>query len=160
MPIYMNFDKLKIKGDVTAAKHEHWIELNSLQFGVGRGISSPVGSSDDRESSSPSVSEITCSKAQDVASAELFKEALEGEGVPVTIVFVKTDKKELEPYITIELTNTMISGYSMSSGGDRPSESISLNFTKFEFKSVAMDEKGSTHTKKSFTYDMTKAKVV
>ena len=77
MPIYMKYAALK--GDVTASGHETWIELNSFQWGVGRGISSPTGASADRESSAPSVSEITVTKANDVASAPLLNEALQGE---------------------------------------------------------------------------------
>ncbi|HYH66977.1 MAG TPA: type VI secretion system tube protein Hcp [Urbifossiella sp.] len=39
MPIYMQYDSGKIKGDVTAKGHEDWIELASFGWGVGRGIS-------------------------------------------------------------------------------------------------------------------------
>lgn len=160
MPIYMNFDSLSIKGDVTAEGHKDWIELGSFQFGVGRGISSPTGGSADRESSAPSVSEIVVTKAQDASSPLLMNEALQGEGKVVIIDFVRTDKGALETYLTYTLTDTMISGFSSSSGGDRPSESLSLNFTKFEFKSTpgtSTNEGGSPQT---VTYDVGKAKVV
>ena len=43
MAIYMDFDG--IKGDVTTADYKGWIELNSFQFGVSRGVSS--GADDD-----------------------------------------------------------------------------------------------------------------
>ena len=66
MPLYMEYDT--IKGDVTAEGHEGWIELNSFQWGLGRGISSPTGAAADRESAAPSVSEITVTKAADISS--------------------------------------------------------------------------------------------
>jgi type VI secretion system secreted protein Hcp len=157
MPIYMKY--ASIEGDVTAAGHEKWIELNSFQWGVGRGISSPTGGSADRESSAPSVSEITASKAQDVASIKLLNEAYQGEGEDVTIDFCKTDKGNLEVYATYILTNCMISGYSVSSGGDRPSESISLNFTKVEFKDVAMGAKNEQGNSATVIYDIAAGKV-
>ena len=75
MPIYMKYDG--IDGDVTAEGHEKWIELNSFQWGVGRGISSPTGASADRESSAPSISEITVSKMQDAATTKLLEELME-----------------------------------------------------------------------------------
>ena len=125
MPIYMKYAALK--GDVTADGHKDWIELNSMQWGVGRGISSPTGASADRESSAPSISEITVTKAQDVSTIALLNEAYQGEGVDVTIDLCKTDKGKLETYLSYILTNCMISGYSVSSGGDRPSESLSLD---------------------------------
>lgn len=158
MPIYMKYAALK--GDVTADGHKDWIELNSMQWGVGRGISSPTGASADRESSAPSISEITVTKAQDVSTIALLNEAYQGEGVDVTIDLCKTDKGKLETYLSYILTNCMISGYSVSSGGDRPSESLSLNFTKIEVKSDQMAPDNSGATNAAVTYDLSTAKVV
>lgn len=160
MPIYMNYDSLAIKGDVTEDGHKGWIEVNSFQWGVGRGISSPTGASADRESSAPSVSEITLSKPSDSASPKLLNEALQGEGKTVLIDFCKTDKGKLEVYTTYTLTNCMISGYSVSSGGDRPSESLSLNFTKVEYKNTPTGQAGETGSPETVTYDLASATVV
>ena len=132
MSIFMQYDT--IKGDVTAEGHEGWIESNSFQWGLGRGISSPTGAAADRESAAPSVSEITVTEGRRDFLPRLLNEALQGEGKTVKIDFCKTDKGKLEVFTTYTLTNCMISGYSMSSGGDRPTESPSLNFTKFEDK--------------------------
>lgn len=160
MPIYMNYNDLAIKGDVTEEKHAGWIELNSVQWGVGRGVSSPTGASADRESSAPSVSEITVTKATDAASTKLLNEAYQGEGQKVVIDFCKTDKGNLEVYLTLTLTNTMVSAYSLSSGGDRPSESLALNFTKIEFKNTGMGPANEAGSPDSITYDLALAKVV
>jgi type VI secretion system secreted protein Hcp len=158
MPIYMKYDT--IQGDATADGHEKWIELNSCQWGVGRGISAPTGGTTDRESSAPSVSEIVVTKATDVSSTKLLNEAYQGEGKDCQIDFCKTDKGKLEVYLTITLTNTMVSGHSHSSGGDRPSESLSLNYTKIEFKNVNMGSDATTGSPDSITYDLSLAKVV
>lgn len=158
MPIYMQYDG--ITGDVTAEGHEKWVELGSFQWGVGRGISSPTGGSKDRESSAPSVSEITVTKAQDESTIKVIDAAFQGEGKKVVIDFCKTDKGKLEVYLSYTLTNTMISGYSMSGGGDRPTESLSLNFTKVEVKMNQNDETGAGATSSNVTYDLSTAKVV
>jgi len=160
MPIYMNYDNLAIKGDVTEEGHKDWIELNSFQWGLGRGISSPVGGSADRESSAPSISEITVTKAADTSTIKLINEALQGEGKTVLIDFTKTDKGKLEVYMTYTLSECMISGYSTSSGGDRPSESLSLNFTKVESKNTPNKGVGEQASPETVTYDLTTAKVV
>jgi type VI secretion system secreted protein Hcp len=161
MPIYMNYNALAVKGDVTADGHTGgWIELSSFQWGVGRGISSPTGASADRESSAPSISEITCTKMMDCATFALLNEALQGEGVTVQIDLCKTDKGVLVVYATYTLTNTMISGYSVSSGGDQPSESLSLNFTKVEYKYLGRDATGAEGSPQTVTYDIGLAKVV
>src|SRR5579864_7871476 len=139
MPIYVKY--AAINGDATESTHSQWIEVNSFQWGVGRGISSPTGGSSDRESSAPSVSEIVVTKPTDIASVKLLDESLQGDGKDVTIDFCKTDKGNLSVYLTFVLNNTMISGYSTSSGGDRPQESLSFNFTKVMMTDVGLGSK-------------------
>lgn len=136
MPIFMKYDG--IDGDVSAAGHEKWIELQSCQFGVGRHITNPSGKGVDREASAPALSEITVTKVTDAASSNLFRASLFGEGKTVKIDFCKTDKDALEPYLQLELENTLVSGYSVSSAGDRPMESLSLNYTKIIYNNVGM----------------------
>jgi type VI secretion system secreted protein Hcp len=156
----MNYDSLAIKGDVTEEGHKDWIELNSFQWGLGRGISSPTGGSLDRESSAPSISEITVTKASDTSTIKIVNEALQGEGKTVLIDFTKTDKGKLEVYMTYTLSECMISGYSVSSGGDRPSESLSLNFTKIESKNIPTKGVGEAASPETVIYDLAAAKVV
>jgi type VI secretion system secreted protein Hcp len=161
MPIYIKYGD--IKGDVTAEGHkgsDGWVEVNSFQFGVGRGISSPTGGSDDREASAPSVSEVVVTKPMDVSSFAWLEASLWGEGVACTIDFCKTDKDKLEIYAQYVLTNTMVSGYSVSSGGDRPQESLSLNFTKFEFSYFQMGAAGAAGDTPKTGYDIGLAKKV
>jgi len=160
MAIYMQYNKGALKGDVTEEGHKEWISLSSLQWGVGRGISAPVGNAVNREASAPSVSEVTVSKVLDTASTQLLTEALTGEGVDCQIDFCKTEKDKLVVFLTLTLTNTMISGYSLNSGGDKPSESLSLNFTKFEYKNFPMDSTGKVGKQNPLTYDIGLAKKV
>jgi type VI secretion system secreted protein Hcp len=151
-----------IQGDVTESGHTNWIELSSFQFGVGRGVSSITGSSEDRESSAPSISEITVTKEFDKASAKLLTEAYQGTGdgdaATVQLDFVRTNKGKLDIYSTFTLTNVIISGFSLSSGGDRPTESLSLNFTKIETKMTPMNADGSSGNPVTVTYDLAQAK--
>ena len=63
MSVYMKIDG--INGKVTAKGHEQWIDCSSLQWGVGRAISSAVGTSADREASKPSISEVSITKMMD-----------------------------------------------------------------------------------------------
>lgn len=125
-----------INGESQVTKHDKWINLESVQFGVGRSISS-VGGGGDRESSNPSFSEITCTKQLDVASTELFMQAACGKSLgKAELHWIQTGGTAAkgQVYLTVELYETMVSSYSASSGGDRPSESFSLNFTKISYK--------------------------
>jgi len=156
MPIYVEIEG--IKGDVTAEGHVDWIEVQSFQWGVGRGITSPLGGSKDREASAPSVSEITVSKVSDKATANILREALWGEGKKVKIDFCKTDKDKFEPFYQYELEEALVSGYSVSSGGDRPTESLSMNFTKITFNDISMGSKNETGDPDRVSYDLAKGK--
>ena len=158
MPIYVKYGA--IQGDVTATGHESWIEVNSIQWGVGRSIASPVGGSSDREASAPSLSEIMVTKPTDMASIKLLNESLEGEGEDVTIDFCMTDKGELNVYLSYALANTMVSGYSLSSGGDRPLESVSFSFTKIACTGVPMGNKNDDGQPATVTYDIGLASIV
>lgn len=151
MAIYLHIEG--VDGDATAKGHEKWIEVHSLEWGVGRGIHTPTGSSQERESSSPSVSEITVSKPMDKCTPKLFTEACVGIGKKVKIDLCQTGDK-LETYMAYTLTDTLISGYSVSAGGDRPTESISFNFTKLEMKYTPYDNKNKPGSPIPAGYDI------
>jgi type VI secretion system secreted protein Hcp len=156
MAIYMNFNS--IPGDVTETNHSTWIELDSFQWGVARGISSPVGSSAERESTAPAVSEVIVTKENDISSGKLMTQALSGDGVTVQIDFTRTFKDSQAIYLTLILTNTIISSYShSSSGSDRPRETLSLNFTKVQFSTIQMNATGDAGQPDHVTYDLATA---
>jgi type VI secretion system secreted protein Hcp len=156
MAIYMKYEG--IDGSVTAKGHEKWIELESAQFGVHRCIRNPTGRGTNREASVPSMSELKVTKYQDCAATFLVKAGLWGEGKKVTIDFVKTDEGKFETYLQLELENTLISNYSASGvGGDnhnRPTESLSLNFTKITVSKTHMDQKNKTGTTHRLCWDL------
>src|SRR5262249_18530570 len=117
-----------------------WTEINSVQWGIGRGITD-ASQGTEREASAPSGSEVVVSKYLDMASYRLFEEGLFGDGKTVTIHFTKTNKDQQDTYMEYILSNTLVSGFSTSSSGDRPVETVSLNFTKMEYNYCAQDAK-------------------
>lgn len=142
-----------INGDSVVAGHEKWITCASMQMGVGRAISASGGGAD-RETSNPSFSELTISKSTDIASADLFMQAVCGKSLgKAEIHFLQTggaDKKQ-QVYLKIELTDAIVSSYSASSGGDRPSESFSINFTQISYQYDAFSgDKVTTGTPKKW----------
>ena len=117
-----------IQGDSKLKGFEDQIQLHSAQFGVGRAISA-TSRTTKRESSAPSISELVVTKAQDRASVPLFLESLNGKGKNAVFTIVSLGESPTAIY-RISLSGTMVSGYSVSGGGDLPTESLSLNFTK------------------------------
>jgi len=82
-----------------------------------------------RGGSASGLSEMVVTKEHDKYSTQIFAESLKGEGRLMTIYFMSSSGNTVHTYLTYELHDTLISGYSLS-GGDKPVESISLNFGK------------------------------
>jgi type VI secretion system secreted protein Hcp len=156
MAIYMKFGN--VDGAVATKGYEKWIELQSMQWAVSRAVSSGAGGNT-RESSSPNVSEIVVTKELDVASTGLYKDAVGGTfDTKVEIKLTTTTKNHVETYLQITIYDTMISGYSMSSSGDRPTESLSLNFLKVMYTPTPLDKSGQIKKGDIVSYDLLQMK--
>ena len=102
------------------------------------------------------MSEVTVSKALDPASLHLWRDSLDGKlNTTVDIAFTVADADNSE-YLHVTLWDTGVSGWSVSSGGDRPSESISLNFSKIQFKDTSKKADGTAGDNLAIVYDLGK----
>lgn len=133
MPAYLRFyekpDKpAPIKGSSKAKGYEGWIELTSVQQVVSRSIGTTIG----REANGRTTNEMVVTKALDEASAALMRAGSSGfnSAMIAVIVMVSPEGKK---FMTYNLQNVLVSGYSISSGGDTPSEAVTLNFEKATF---------------------------
>jgi len=156
MAIYIKIGD--IKGNVSAVGHEDWIECDSIQFGVSRAIPMAVGTETNREASHPSLSEVTLSKTMDDASPYIFQESVVGEAKEILIHVTKTGSDQLESIVEYTLTSALVSSYSVSSGGDRPNESLAVAFTKIEMKYIVWDENHTQSSQVPVSYDLATAK--
>ncbi len=157
MAIYMKFGD--VVGQVTTDGFKDWIELSSFQYGAGRGVSSGAGGAQ-REGTAPSISEITVTKVYDKASAKLYMDALAGAfDTKVEIKMTTTTKNKTDTYLSFELSDCGVSGYSLSSGGDNPSESLSLNFLKIMVTPSPLDKDGNPVKGDIVTYDLGMLKI-
>ena len=144
-----------VKGESKLEGFTDYFEVSSFQFGVGRGIGSARGTST-RESGIASVSEVVVTKQSDGTTIKLFEEALHGElDNVVDIKFTRTAKDAPTVYFSVELTGCGVSGFSMSSGGDRPTESLTFNFDKVKlgYSPVGDDLTGDNTY---YTWDLSK----
>lgn len=152
-----------INGDCIIPGYENWISITSVQFGVGRGVSSATVGQKDRDTSTPSISEVTLSKPTDITSTLLFAEATYGEALEkVEIALLQTggNANNMQEYWRITMAKVIISGWSLSSGGDRPSESLSLNFNKIVMKYTQFKDGGDQTDADPKGYDLTTGKGV
>jgi type VI secretion system secreted protein Hcp len=158
MAIYLEYEG--IKGNVTADGFKDHIAVDSFQFGVGRGISMEAGKLANREATRPTISEITITKPADTSATALFKESVTGSaGKKVKIKFVQTGTDKVIEYMTYELEDVLISGYSISASGDSdPIESISLSFAKIMINYNDFDKSNKSANPQRAGYSVAEAK--
>lgn len=152
MTIFCKYDGAK--GGATKTGFTDAILLNSVQWGAGRSITLKPGMTNEREGSNPSLSEVSITKEMDASSPKLFMFCcgLDAKGKNVSLHWLRSGGEE---YLTITLSDTMVSGYTMTSSGDRPLESISLNYTKIEYKYSPSQEGNDAGGPDVAFYDMT-----
>ena len=131
-----------IKGETTAESFKDLITVLSLDWNVSREISAATGTAMDRESSSTRLGDVTITKLQDKASPDLFKEATIGKGLPAVLHITKQGDK-VEEIMKIELTDAMISSYSVSVQNDRPIETITISYTEMMMTVTPTDDQNN-----------------
>jgi len=156
MAIYMKYGS--VNGAVTTTGYQNWIELDSFEWSIGRGIGSAAHGSENREASEPTISEVSVSKRMDVGSTGLVQDAWGGElNSKVTIKITATTKNGVVDFLEYDLENCGLSSYTISSSGDMPVEHLSLNFTKITHRFKGLDP-ATRGTPKSASYDLTQMK--
>ena len=156
MAIYMNYNDLAVKGNVTTEGYENWIRIETMSFGLGRHVSMEAGHMSNREATRPNITEVACAKIMDGASSGLFKESLTGSaGVKVLIDVVRTGADKLEKFVTYELENVLISSYSVSGTTESaPTETFSLSMAKLTMSYTAADGAHKGGTPERVGYDL------
>lgn len=146
-----------IDGESKEKNHDKWIEVQSCSWNHSRTIAAGVKSSQ-RSRGETFFNDIMVTQAMFKGSMKLQQNAATGTVMdPVEIEFCRTGSdpaQGLETYLTIKLSDCMITSYSTGiAGEDVPYENISLNFTKVEMAYKEADAKGKLTTASSFTFN-------
>ncbi|RZS76742.1 type VI secretion system secreted protein Hcp [Phyllobacterium myrsinacearum] len=152
MPIYLQIDG--IQGDATQETHKRWMDIEAIHWNVGRKMSTSAGSAANREASEPTISEVVLTKVSDSSPTKLFQEAVSGSSGKLATIHLVTTGNPGQTYIEYKLTNTLIANYSVDSNGDRPIETLRLNFTKMEVKYTPYDANQSPQSPMIASYDL------
>ena len=156
MPIYFTMDG--IQGDATHESHMQWMDIQTMHWNVSRNVNTLAGAAANREASEPAISEVTLTKISDSSTTKLFQSACTGNtGVTAKIDLVSTSNPGTT-YIQYVLSNAIVASYTVGSSGDRPTESITLNFTKMDvtYTPFGADNKALSNLRAS--YDVATAK--
>lgn len=139
-----------VDGEALTKGHEKEIELGSFSMGasnpsnVTAGTGSGAGKVD--------LSNISVQKQLDLASAKLFQQCCAGKHFDeATIVCREAGGDAPVEYWTVKLKEVYIDNISWgaSSGGGKPSESVSISFAQISFDYYSQDEKGAKKDKMS-----------
>ena len=143
-----------IAAETSQTGHEESVAATSVQWGVSRAVSSSFTSSG-RETSTPNFSELVFTKMFDSSSNDLALAAAKGKSMDeVTITFRKDTGDDQMDYLVYTLKDVLISSYSMSSGGETPMESLSLNYTKLKGLYVKQADDHSAGSEHEFEYNL------
>jgi type VI secretion system secreted protein Hcp len=116
-----------IVGEVTAVGHAGEIEITSMQLGVTAPTRHSIVSQ--------KCSDIVVTKVADKTTPLLLQKTLFGIDFPQAIITVAKGEGGVNglfvDYYTVTLNGVSLTSMSQSSGGDRPSESLSFRVTSW-----------------------------
>jgi type VI secretion system secreted protein Hcp len=120
-----------IPGNSSLSGHINWIDLSSFQHGVGVGIGP-----DGLPTGPPTLTDVVVTKIFDRSSIKLLA-AISNNEVFSTFTLEFLDQATSAVYYRVVLEGARISGFSQSSGGERPSESVSFSYSKIILTDVS-----------------------
>jgi type VI secretion system secreted protein Hcp len=132
-----------VPGESVDADHRGEIEVLSWSFGVSNPVSVGAGG---QTAGKATFQDFQIMKSLDKSTPLLMKACAKGTHIPQAILFVRKATATGTPvtYYKVTMEECMVSSYQISApnGGDRPSESLSLNFTKITFDYTPYDANG------------------
>ena len=144
-----------IKGESQLAEFKEEIEILSYSHGVSMQVTGDV-SNTERTSGKPNVQDFTLTKYADLATNPLNQSCCEGKIFPSALITIsRNDGGKSIKLMTYTLENVVISSISIGGGGgDKPVETLSLNFAKIEWNYIAQLEAGGAAGNIPGTWDI------
>ena len=159
MPAYIKLPD--IPGEVQTNAHEKWIEVTSVSLPIFRTIGEGAKGAQRRQGNT-SLGDFVVTKELDSSSPKLAAAVAQGTHMDEVVVhMLSTINGDEKLVLEVKLTNVVPSGYSFSGTGDmavRPSETLSMNYTKIEWNYKAFSDMGEEGENFPAVYDTEKAK--
>jgi type VI secretion system secreted protein Hcp len=143
-----------IPGESQDSKHKDEIDILAWSWGASNSGSSHVGGGGG--AGKVNVQDISITKWYDKSSPLLLGKCCQGEHIPKATLTVRKAGGEPLEYITIVLSDLLVSSVSTggSGGEDRLTENISLNFAKFDVKYIPQNAKGVADGNVPYSFDI------
>ncbi len=147
-----------IGGESKRSGHEDEIDVHGVHWKIAQSSSSARGSG--RTQSRAQVSELICYKELDASSAYLALACMQGKSIPEMVLALRKDSGEAHlDYLTITMTNCVISGYEMINDGTDDekqvvSEMVSLSFESVKFVYTVQADDHSSGDEHEIEFDI------
>lgn len=149
MAIYMKYGN--IKGDATQAGFEHCINISQFHLVVDRSVTKRPGGhgGNTREAKRAQVNPFTIVKETDSATTELLIATCHTSKPELcTVSFVRTGVDK--PFLKYVFYNSLITKIDTAATGERPTETITFDFTEIEMivhdSDETNDKRGGLHS--------------
>lgn len=151
MPIYMKIEG--VEGDVTAPGYERWHEV--LSFSWGESNSSSAGPGGGSGAGKVSMSDLNTMMLSGKGQAQLMFFCASGRLLPAVQMEVAISREGvLETFQRWTLNSATISSFQTSgAGGEKPINSLSMNFTKIKFEQAVENPNGQVRFQ-TMTWDL------
>ncbi len=145
-----------IDGESVDASHDKWIDVLSVDWGSTGGQPGAAAGGPPQRMASPTrraqpgrmeISDLSLTKTFDKSSPKLMEACAKGKQLPNMIIELTTTEDGRTPYIRYELTNVMVTSYSISTAdGGVPMESVTLNFAAVKWDYIEQAQRGNVET--------------
>ncbi len=136
-----------IEGEASDRAHSAWIDVLSVEWGakgtpVRATMAVQQGGAERKRPGRVKYGDITLKKGYDASSPKLAEACATGKHIPSVIIEYTTSEADGSKYMRVELQDVVISSYGIdATGGDRPMESISLNYAKIKTTYIPQGER-------------------
>jgi len=148
-----------VNGEVQDSQFEKWIEVDSFSWGVSQSGSVAGGSGGG--AGKVSFQDLHITKPTDKSSAALFQKCATGQHFQKCQLYVRKAGGDASGassvFLKIEMDDVLVSSVEFegaAQGDDRPSEDVTLNFTKIFYEYDAPDGEVDT-----FSWDLVQNKI-
>jgi type VI secretion system secreted protein Hcp len=143
-----------LKGESRDKAKKEWIDVLAWSWGVSNSGSAHVGGG--AGAGKANIQDLSITKYIDQCTPSLLLSACDGKHFPdATLVVRKAGETPVE-YITIKLTEVLITSVSEggSGGEDRLTENVTLNFAKVDYSYIPQDATGKGGTAIPMSWDI------
>ena len=136
-----------IDGEAVDEAHSDWIDVLSVEWGAMRtpprvNLARPQRDAMRKRPGRVKYGDITLTKSYEKSSPKLAEACAKGTHIPKVSLEWTTSEADGSRYMRVELQDVTISSYGIDATGDRPMESISLNYAKVKTTYIPQDERG------------------